>query len=123
VPCRDEILQQLDGIAFGDENEGKKKRKKRKTGAAGSDDGFYVLTSQVYQVFYVEDGRNPDWVCAVRNKPRNVYDVGQGEGNHDADATYHECVPLVLAIADIHDMNDEFKHDRPDIDLIEALVG
>jgi hypothetical protein len=38
VPCGDEILQQLDGIAFEDENAGKKKRKKRKTGAASSDD-------------------------------------------------------------------------------------
>jgi hypothetical protein len=29
----------------------------------------YVLTFQVDQVFYVEDGRNPDWVCVVRTKP------------------------------------------------------
>jgi len=33
VPFGDEILQHLDGIAFGDEDAGKKKRKKRKTGA------------------------------------------------------------------------------------------
>jgi len=83
----------------------------------------YVLTSQVDQVFYVEDGRNPTWVCAVRTKPRNVYDVGQGEGSNDAGATYHECVPLILATADLHDMNDEFEHDKPDIDSIEAPVG
>jgi hypothetical protein len=50
----------------------------------------YVLTSQVDQVFYVEDERNPDWACAVRTKPRNVYDVGQGEGPNDARATYPE---------------------------------
>jgi len=74
----------------------------------------YVLTFQVDQVFYVEDGRNPDWVCVVRTKPwGNAYDVGQGKGSHDAGATYHECVPLVLATADLHDMNDEFEHDRP----------
>jgi hypothetical protein len=36
----------------------------------------YVLTSQDDQVFYVEDERNPDWVCAVRTKLRNFYDVG-----------------------------------------------
>jgi len=52
-----------------------------------------------------------------------VYDVGQGEWNNDTGATYHECVPLVLATADLHDMNDEFEHDRLDIDPIEALVG
>jgi len=83
----------------------------------------YVLTSQVDQAFYVEDGRNPNWVCAVRTKLRNVYDIGQGEGSNDAGATYHEYVPFVLAIANLHDMNDEFEHDRPDIDPIEAPVG
>jgi hypothetical protein len=81
-----------------------------------------VLTSQVDQVFFVEDGRNPNWVCAVRTKPRNVYDVGQGEGSNDAGTTYHKCVPLVLATAHLHDINDEFEHDRPDIDPIEAPV-
>jgi len=83
----------------------------------------YVLTSQVDQVFYAGDGRNSDWVCAMRTKPRNVYNIGQGEGSHDVGATYHECMPLVLATADLHDMNDEFEHDRPDIDPIEAPVG
>jgi hypothetical protein len=82
----------------------------------------YVLTSQVDKVFYVEDGRNPNWVCAVRTKPRNVYDVGQGEGSSDVDNAYHKCVPLVLPTDDLNDMNDEFDHDRPDIDPIEAPV-
>jgi hypothetical protein len=82
----------------------------------------YVLTSQVDQVFYIEDRRNPNWVCAVRTKPRNVYDVGQGEGSNDAGASYHECVPLVLGTINLHDMNDEFEYNRPDIDPIEALV-
>ena len=36
----------------------------------------FMLTSQVDQVFYVENEMNPDWACAVRTKPRNVYDVG-----------------------------------------------
>jgi hypothetical protein len=35
----------------------------------------YVLTSQISQVFNVNDDRGPDWACAVRTKPRNVYDV------------------------------------------------
>jgi hypothetical protein len=59
----------------------------------------------------------------VRTKPQNVYDVGQGEESHDVGATYHECVPLVLAITDLHDMNDEFEHDEPDKDPIEAPIG
>jgi hypothetical protein len=82
----------------------------------------YVLTSQVDQVFYVEDGRNPNWVCVVRTKPRNVYDVGQGEGSNEAGITYHECEPLVLATTHLHDMNDEFEYDRPNIDPIEAPI-
>jgi hypothetical protein len=81
-----------------------------------------VLTFQVDQVFYVEDGRNQNWVCAMRTKPRNVYNVGQGEWSNDAGTTYHECVPLVLAPADQHVINDEFEHDRPDIEAIEAPV-
>jgi hypothetical protein len=52
-----------------------------------------------------------------------VYDVGQGKGSNDVGTTYHECVSLVLATADLHDMNDEFEHDRPDIDPIEAPAG
>jgi hypothetical protein len=83
----------------------------------------YVLTSQVDQVFYVEDERNPDWVCVMRTKLRNVYDVGQGEGSHDARATYHECRPLVLTSGNLYNMNDEFKHDKPDINQIEVHVG
>jgi hypothetical protein len=38
VSFKDEILQQLDGIAFGDEDASKKKRKKQKTGARNSND-------------------------------------------------------------------------------------
>jgi len=59
----------------------------------------------------------------VRTKPRNVYDVAKGEGSHDAGATYHEYEPLVLTTSNLNDMNDEFEHDRPDIDPIEAPVG
>jgi hypothetical protein len=36
----------------------------------------YVLTSQVDQVFYVEDERDRDWACTVKTKLGNVYDVG-----------------------------------------------
>ena len=53
-------------------------------------DESYVLTSQVEQVFYVEDERNPDWACTARTNPRNVYDVDQGQGPDDNQANYHE---------------------------------
>jgi hypothetical protein len=56
----------------------------------------YVLTSQVSQVFYIKDDRDPNWAYAVRTKPRNVYDVGQGQGPDDDQANYHESEPLQL---------------------------
>jgi hypothetical protein len=52
VPCGDEILQQLEGIAFGDENAGKKKRKKQKTGAISSDDVVWKKKSIFFRLSY-----------------------------------------------------------------------
>jgi len=67
------------------------------TGEKISDDP-YVLSSQVSQVYYVYDDRNPDWCCVIRIKPRNVYDVGQGKGNNDEGLNYHESGPLNLNV-------------------------
>jgi hypothetical protein len=66
-------------------------------------DELYVLTTQVDQVFYVEDERDLDWACNVRTKPNNVYDVGYGEGHHDACANYQKCKPLLLTSNNDHD--------------------
>jgi hypothetical protein len=55
VPCGDEILQQLDGIVFGDENTGKKKHKKRKTGAASTDDVVWKKKSIFFALPYWKD--------------------------------------------------------------------
>jgi hypothetical protein len=56
VPCGDEILQQLDGVAFGDENAGKKKkRKKRKKGAGSSDDVMWKKKSIFFRLPYWKD--------------------------------------------------------------------
>ena len=64
------------------------------TGERITDEPF-VLTSQVDQIFYVENEMNPDWACAVRIKPRNVYDVGQGQGLDDrAGKTGHPTRPV-----------------------------
>jgi hypothetical protein len=52
VPFGDEILQQLDGVAFGDENAGKKKRKKQKTGAGSSDDVVWKKKSIFFRLSY-----------------------------------------------------------------------
>jgi hypothetical protein len=81
----------------------------------------YVLTTQVDQVFYIEDERDPGWACAVRTKPRNVYDVG-GEGHDDACANYHECEPLLLTSNNDHNLQDDFDHIRPDVDPIPVYV-
>jgi hypothetical protein len=55
MPFGDEILQQLDGIAFGDEDAGKKKRKKRKTGARSSDDFVWKKKSILFRLPYWKD--------------------------------------------------------------------
>jgi hypothetical protein len=52
VPCKDEILQQLDEIAFGDENAGKKKWKKWKPSAAISDDVVWKKKSIFFRLLY-----------------------------------------------------------------------
>jgi hypothetical protein len=85
-------------------------------------DDQYVLTSQVDQVFHVEDERNPGWACIVRTKPRNVYNVIQGEGSHDSLDTYHECEPLLLTRNSDQDPSDEFDHVQPDLEPILAYV-
>jgi hypothetical protein len=59
VPWGDEILQQLDGIAFGDENTGKKKWKKRKTGVASSNDVVWKKKSIFLRLPYWKDNLLP----------------------------------------------------------------
>jgi hypothetical protein len=55
VPCGDEILQQLDEIAFGDDNANKKKWKKRKTGATGTDYVVWKKKSIFFRLSYWKD--------------------------------------------------------------------
>jgi hypothetical protein len=83
-------------------------------------DDPYVLTLQVDQVFYVEDERNPGLACAVRTKPTNVYDNGQGDGSHDESDNYHECKRFLLNQINDNDPSDDFDHARPDSDPILA---
>ena len=41
----------------------------------------------------------------LRIKPRNVYDVGEGEGHDDACVNYHESEPVHLNVnADVNDV-------------------
>lgn len=35
----------------------------------------YVLASQVEQVYYIQDNKNPDWQMVVKTLPRNFYDI------------------------------------------------
>ncbi len=39
-------------------------------------DDPYVFSSQVEQVFYVQDPTNPNWSTVVRVKPRDLFDMG-----------------------------------------------
>jgi hypothetical protein len=63
-----------------------------------TDDSF-VLPNQVSHVYYVQDPKNPNWIVAVRTKPRNVYDVGSGESENYAEAdSYHEHKPFKVNV-------------------------
>ncbi|KAK7389235.1 hypothetical protein VNO78_24071 [Psophocarpus tetragonolobus] len=35
----------------------------------------YVLASQVQQVYYVKDTKDPNWLVVVKTKPRDLYDM------------------------------------------------
>jgi hypothetical protein len=75
VPFGDEILQQLDGIAFGDENTSKKKRKKRKTGAGSSDDVVWKKKSIFFRLPYWKDNllrHNLDVMHIEKNVMDNI---------------------------------------------------
>ena len=80
----------------------------------------YVLTSQVEQIFYVEDERNLDWACAVRIKPKNVYDIGHGQRPDDDQPNYHESEPLLLDRNHDYDPHDDLEYARTDLTPIEA---
>jgi hypothetical protein len=76
VPCGAEILQQLDGVAFRDENASKKKkRKKRKTGAASSDDVLWKKKSIFFRLPYWKDNllrHNLDGMHIKKNVMDNI---------------------------------------------------
>jgi len=75
VPCGDEILQQLDEIAFGDESAGKKKRKKRKMGTVGSDDVVWKKKSIFFRLPYWKDNllqHNLDVMHIEKNVMDNI---------------------------------------------------
>ena len=82
----------------------------------------FMLMSQVDQVFYVEDERDRDWACAIKTKPRNVYDVGRGEGSHDVCEKQHDCEPLIMTSTDYPNPEDDVDYVRLDLDPIEAYV-
>ena len=43
------------------------------------DDEPYILASEAHQVYYVQDERYRDWNMVVHLKPRDLYDMGDGD--------------------------------------------
>jgi hypothetical protein len=76
------------------------------TGERIIDDPF-VLSSQVSQVYYVEDDRHLDWVVAVKTKTRHVYNVCLGEGHDDDPGNYKEIEPFNLDVNHDVDVTNE----------------
>jgi len=59
-------------------------------------DDLFILSSQVSQVYYVEDERHPDWVIAMKTKTRHMYCVRLREGHDDDPGNYKEIGPFNL---------------------------
>jgi hypothetical protein len=57
----------------------------------------------------------------LRIDPRNVYDVGEGEGHDDACVNYHESEPLNLNVN--ANVDNVIKITQNDIPPIEVDVG
>jgi hypothetical protein len=58
----------------------------------------------------------------VRAKPRNVYDVGQGQGPDDDEPNYHESEPLLLDCNHHCNPHDDLEYAKTDLAPIEAYV-
>ena len=59
----------------------------------------------------------------MRTKPRNVYDVGQGQGPDDEQPNYHESVPLQLDYNHRYDLQEkDVDYFRTDVPPIEAYL-
>jgi hypothetical protein len=79
-------------------------------------DELYVLSSQVLQCFYIKNKRHPNWSSVLKTKPRNVYNIGEGERHDDACVNYHESEPLNLNVnAYVDDVIEITQNDIPPI--------
>jgi hypothetical protein len=75
-------------------------------------------------VYYVQDLIHPNWNVAVKTKPRNIYDVGEGEGhNYDEADSYHEHEPFNVNVLgnNIDFVNDDIECARTNVPATETL--
>jgi hypothetical protein len=76
-------------------------------------------------VYYVQDLIHPNWNVVVKTKPRNVYDVDEGEGHDNEEAdSFHEHEPFnvnIIGDIDIDSVNDDIDCARTNIPATEAL--
>ena len=52
---------------------------------ASEDDEPYILASEAHQIYYVEDEKHKDWNMVVHLKPRDLYDMGDGDIIYDSE--------------------------------------
>jgi hypothetical protein len=57
---------------------------------------IFVLSTQVSQIYYVANEINLNWVVVAMTKPRDMFDVGKGEGNDDDVGDYRDNEPFNL---------------------------
>jgi hypothetical protein len=63
-------------------------------------DELFIIASQAFQVFYVEDERHKDWVV-IKTKARDIYDAGISVLYEEDN--YCENVPYNIIIDDAYD--------------------
>ncbi|GMI88464.1 hypothetical protein HRI_002515700 [Hibiscus trionum] len=76
----------------------------------------YVFPSQVKQVFYYPDPTKEDWYVVLRNTPRDLIDIG--DGNRDDTEIRSETLPFAAQNLDrtIPSSSSQFQWVREDMD-------
>jgi len=73
----------------------------------------YVLASQVQQVYYVKDTKDPNWLVVVKTKPRDWYDMPEEAINEACQE--NEEIGSISFISNEFDKEHEFSLDRKDL--------
>ncbi|WVZ50949.1 hypothetical protein U9M48_002152 [Paspalum notatum var. saurae] len=84
------------------------------TGHKLMDDPF-VFSSQVEQLFYVQDGKHNDWCILIRVKPRDLFDMGRTEDRNVQEYTSAQVwhmAPMSRRIRNLDFVENSFQNEE-----------